>query len=148
MTDTAVTKEERAALLEQHAMKKHFVIFFSPGTFVAEQSPKPIESWDTDKAVEMSKDIKERNGALPYGFCFTTRERKDDELDSRETKRSGMYYLGGKVLTLEDVKARNDPNDLTLISNMKGNKWGKVVVNNNSWRWTQPFQDDDVVLDV
>ena len=129
-------------------MEKHFVIFFSPGTFVAEQSSKPIDSWDKDKAIEMSKDIKERHGALPYGFCFTTRERNDDELDSRETKRSGIYYLGGKILTLEDVKARNDPNDRTLISNMKGNKWEKVVVNDNSWRWTQPLEKDDVVLDV
>lgn len=129
-------------------MEQHFVIFFSPGTFVAEQSRQRIDSWDTDKAVQMSKGIKERHGALPYGFCFTTRERKDDELDSREIKRSGVYYLGGKVLTLEDVKARNDPKDKILISNMEGNKWDKIVINDNSWRWIQPLEADDVVLSV
>jgi len=127
-------------------MKKHFVIFFSPGTFVAEQSSKPIDSWDIAKAVEMSKDIKERYGATPYGFCFTTRERKDDELDSHEVERSGTYYLGGKILTIEDVKSRNDPKDHILISNMESNGWDKIVVNDNSWRWTQPLEKTDTIL--
>ena len=127
-------------------MRKHFVIFFSPGTFVAEQSRKPIGSWHIDKAIEMSKDIKERHGALPYGFCFITRERKDDELDSREVDRSGMYYLGGKILTVEDVKARNDPKDHILISNMESNGWDKIVVNDNSWRWTEPLKKTGTVL--
>jgi len=74
-------------------VKKHFVIYFSPGRFIAEQTSKPIDSWDIEKAIEMSKGIKERYGAVPYGFCFTTRERNDDELDSREIERSGIYYL-------------------------------------------------------
>lgn len=129
-------------------MKQHFVIFFSPGTLVAEQSSMPIDSWDINKAVEMSQNIKERHGATPYGFCFTTRARRADELDSREVKRSGMYYLGGEVLTLEEIKARNDSHDHVLISNMKSNGWDKVVVNNNSYRWTQPLEKDDVVLDI
>jgi hypothetical protein len=54
-------------------MKKHFVIFFSPGTFMAETTAKTIESWDTGKAIEMAREIKERYDATPYGFCFTTR---------------------------------------------------------------------------
>jgi len=129
-------------------MRQNFVVFFSPGTLVAEQSTKLIDSWDIDKAIELSKDIKERYGALPYGFCFTTRERKDDELDSREVKRSSMYFLGGDILTLEDIKRRNDPKDGILISNMKNNKWHKIVVNNNSWQWIQPLEKGDVVLTV
>jgi len=129
-------------------MRQNFVVFFSPGTLVAEQSTKLINSWDIDKAIELSKDIKERYGALPYGFCFTTRERKDDELDSREVKRSSMYFLGGDILTLEDIKRRNDPKDGILISNMKNNKWHKIVVNNNSWQWIQPLEKGDVVLTV
>lgn len=46
-------------------MKAHFVHFRSPGTFFAEESTRPIESWDTDKAVEMAREIKERHGARP-----------------------------------------------------------------------------------
>lgn len=128
------------------SLKKCFVIFFSPGTFCAEQSEKPIDDWDINIAVKMARKIKERYNATPYGFCFTTRERKDDELDSKEVKRSAMYYLGGEVLTLEQIKARNDPTDKILISNMECNGWKKVVDNRNSWRWTQPLRDGDVVV--
>jgi hypothetical protein len=127
-------------------MKKHFVIFYSPGTFVAEQDQQKIDSWDIYKAVEMSKKIKQRYGATPYGFQFITRGRKDNELDSKVIKESKMYYLGGKVLTLQDVIDRKDPEDRILISNMKGNKWDRVIVNDNSWRITQPLKEGDTVL--
>ena len=127
-------------------MKKHFVIFFSPGTLFAEQTEKPIYGWDITEAMEMAKTIKERYNATPYAFCFTTRERKDDELDSKEIARSVTYFLGGEVLTLKQVKARNDPSDAILISNMKCNKWDKIVDNRNSWRCVQPLRTGDVVL--
>lgn len=38
-------------------MEQHFVTFYSPGTFVAETTAKPVESWDVDLAVAMSSDI-------------------------------------------------------------------------------------------
>lgn len=38
-------------------MEKHFVTFYSPGTFVAESSEQPIASWDTDAAVVMARAI-------------------------------------------------------------------------------------------
>lgn len=129
-------------------MKQHFVTFFSPGTFTAEQTTRPIEYWDVDLAVEISKDIMERYGAKPYGFQFSTRERGELDLDSHVSKKSPMYYLGGKVLTLEQLKAINDPSNRILISNMEINRWDRVIINNNSWTWTQPLEEGDVVLDV
>src|SRR5687767_6122315 len=129
-------------------MEKHFVTFLSPGTFLSESTEKPIESWDVDAAVKMARDIKERHGAVPYGFRFTTRTRADDELDSKVTASSGIYYLGGKVETLEEVEARNAPDEHILRSNMRGNGYAKIVVNDNSWRFTAPLRDGDVVLDV
>jgi hypothetical protein len=126
-------------------VEKHFVIFFSPGTFVAETTEKPIESWDVDTAKEMARGIKERYGAIPYGFRFTTRARKDDELDSKEVKRSGMYYLGGEILTLAEVKDKM-PGESTLINNMIINKYDKIIINKNSWQWTQPLTEKDTVL--
>lgn len=130
------------------AIEKHFVTYYSPGTFVAETSEKPIDRWDTDMAVAMARDIKERYGARPYGFRFTTRSRDHDDLDSRVSDKSGMYYLGGKVETLEEVEARNDPKEETLRFNMRANGYKRIVTNTNSWRWTQPLDDTDVVLDV
>jgi len=129
-------------------MEKHFVTFLSPGSFVSEETTKPIESWNIDTAIEMSKNIKERYGALPYGFRFSTRAREDYELDSKETERSGMYYLGGEVLTLEEVKAKNDPDDRILISNMECNDWDRIIVNTNSYKVTQPLESEDIVLNI
>jgi hypothetical protein len=129
-------------------MKKHYVTFSSPGTFISEQTTKPIDSWDVDLAVEMSKEIKERHGALPYGFHFSTRKRGFKDMDSKEVKRSNMYFLGGKVLTLADVETQNDPSNKVLISNMKINGWDRVIENNNSWKITLPLNDDDVILAV
>jgi len=147
--DRALTLCKRKIKIEgEYDMKKHFVTFYSPGTFVAEQTTKPIESWDVEEAVILSRDVKERYGAIPFGFRFSTRERCDDELDSRESKRSKMYYLGGTVLTLEEIKARKDPADATLISNMECNGWDRVLENRNSWRWSAPLEEGDVVLEV
>ena len=129
-------------------MEKHFVTFLSPGKFFAASTTKEIDSWDVDKAVEMSANIKERYGATPYGFYFTTRARGPEDFDSREVNKSGVYFLGGDVLTLADVEAQNDPGNKILISNMRNNGWDKIVVNNSSYKWTQPLLDKDVVLDI
>lgn len=128
-------------------MKKHFVTFLSPGTFVAEETTKEIDSWDVNKAIEMSKGIVERYNAIPYGFFFTTRERGESDFDSKETKRSNLYYLGGEILTLEQVKSRYPDKDI-LISNMEINHYEKIVVNTNSWMCVRPLEKDDVILKV
>ena len=127
-------------------MEKHFVTFFSPGTFVAETTEKPIPAWDVDAAVEIARTISERHGAKPYGFQFSTRTRADDDLDSKVSERSAMYYLGGRIETREEVEARNDPTEVVLRSNMRGNDIKRIVINENSWKWTQPLTDRDVVL--
>jgi len=128
-------------------MEKNFVTFYSPGTFVAEMSEHPIVSWDIEKAKDMARGIKERYGATPYGFSFSTRGRSNDELDSKLIKKSPMYYLGGKVETLKQVKARATEKDSILVSNMECNGYKRIVTNDNSWRWTQPLEKDDVVLE-
>ncbi len=129
-------------------MQQHFVEFLSPGTFVAESTTKPIEQFnDIHTAVAMAREIEERHNAVPYGFRFITRARADDELDSSEVGRSAMYYLGGRVLTLDGVR-REMPNEKILISNMESNGWGRVVVSENSWRTVQPLGDNDCILDM
>ena len=129
-------------------MKKHFVEFLSPGTLTSETRLKPIDSWDVDKAIEMSKDIKERYSATPYGFQFITKARKDDELDSKVVDTSNLYYLGGTVHTYDEIKAMEDSSLDILLRNMRSNGWDKVIINNNSWRWIQPWEESDVILEV
>lgn len=128
-------------------MKKHFVTFYSPGTFVSETSSRPIDSWDIDKAKDMARDISERYNATPYGFRFTTRERSDEELDSKDIAHSAMYYLGGKIETLAEVKARATDKESTLIGNMECNNVERIITNDNSWRFTAALEKDDVVLE-
>ncbi len=127
-------------------IEKHFVTFYSPGTFVAETTEQPIDAWDVEAARRMAKRIRERHGATPYGFRFTTRSRGDKDLDSKVVKKSPMHYLGGKVETLAEIEARNDPREAILRDNMRGNKWDRVVTTTNGYRWTQPLEKDDIVL--
>lgn len=128
-------------------MQKHFVTFLSPGTFVHETTTREVEAWDVDKAVAMAREINERHGATPFAFEFSTRTRGDADFDSKESKRSCRYYLGGTIETLEDVERRNDPQESILLFNMKANGWDRIVVNTNSWKIAQPLNDGDVVLD-
>ena len=128
-------------------MKKHFVTFYSPGTFIAEGSTRPVEAWDVKAAQKMAEGIEERYSAIPYGFQFTTRERGPDDFDSKETARSPMYYLPHcKVETLAEIDARDNPKESILRQNMRSNGWDRVVVTTKGWRWTQPLEATDVVL--
>ncbi len=129
-------------------MDKNFVTFYSPGTFVAEQTEQPIKHWCPKTAVKMASNIKERYNATPYGFRFTARSRGDADLDSKVTATSPMYYLGGKVETLEEIEARNDPKESILRSNMRGNGWERIWTSTTGWKWSQPLQPKDVVLDT
>jgi hypothetical protein len=127
-------------------MQQHFVTFYSPGTFVAEETTKPIDSWSVDDAVAMAALITERYNAKPYGFRFTTRGREAGDLDSKQIAASPMHYIGGKIETIEEVFLRNDPSESILRSNMECNGYKRIWTSTQGWRWTQPLQDDDVVL--
>lgn len=126
---------------------KNFVTFLSPGTFFSEQNTMEIDDWNVEKAVEMSRGIRERYGATPYGFFFTQRGRKDDELDSKVIATSNLYYLGGQVFTYEEIKAQNNHENAILIRNMEYNDYKKCIVNTNSWKFTAGLRDTDVILD-
>lgn len=128
-------------------MRADFVVFFSPGTLFSESTSLPIESWDVEAAKGMVASVKERYGATPYGFHFITKTRGKKDLDSKITATSSMYFLGGKVETLAEVKARATSNDTILISNMECNGYARIITNTNSWKATLPLGDDDVVLE-
>lgn len=128
-------------------MRAHFVTFYSPGTFFPEATTKEIPSWDIEAAKEMAHGISERYGATPYAFRFSTRSRGPADLDSKETSKSSLYYLGGRIETREEVERRNDPKEDILRGNMRANNIDRIIVNTNSWRFTGALGPDDVVLD-
>lgn len=129
-------------------IKKDYVEFLSAGTFVSESTTKEINGWDVNKALEIAKSITERYESHPYGFRFFTRGREDYELDSRIIEKSGTYYINGTVETLDEIKAKNDPNNRILISNMECNKWNKVVTTCNPYKWTQPLYENDKIVNL
>jgi hypothetical protein len=130
------------------AMQQHFVTFYSPGTFVAEDTTKPILAWNVDDAVALAALITERHNAKPYGFRFTTRSRAGDELDSKVVAKSPMHYIGGRVETLAEVEARNDPDERILRANMRSNGYSRIWRSTHGWQWTQPLGEEDVVVDA
>jgi hypothetical protein len=133
---------------------KHFVTFYSPGTLFAETSTASIESWDAKKAVEMSETIVERYGARPYAFVFSTElqpppvlseDGEKFEVKPKEKKRSGTHYLGGKLELYDDVKKTSER---ILAENMRGNGWPVVISSEKGWRWSQPFDEDAMIVDA
>lgn len=137
--------------------RKHFVTFLSPGTFVSETTAKPIDAWDPVQAVKMAEAIVERHGARPYGFYFATFLVADPipdgeggtlDVQAKEVERSGVYHLGGKVESFDEVVARNDPKEETLRQNMDWNDYAYVCTTTNSYKHTAIFDEKDVVVDA
>lgn len=137
-------------------MKKHYVTFVSPGTFVSESTTKPIESWSPETACYLARDIVERYGATPYGFYFTTVLTADDvpdgqggflKVEKKEIDRSGTHFLGGEISNYDEVVDRNDPEERILRDNMRGNRYHYIIVNKNSYKSTMEFKVKDVVVD-
>ena len=130
---------------------KHYVDFYSPGTFVSESSRRPIEAWDTTAAVELANGIMERHGAKPYGFRFVTmREHPpiDDgaggflEVTPKLVEQSGLHYLGGTVLTFDDLEFTDTEQRKRwriCRDNMRCNDEPVIIMNDNSWRFTGFF---------
>lgn len=137
--------------------RKHTVMFLSPGTFVSEYTTKDIDSWDTKKAVEMAESIVERYNAKPYGFRFETWKTHTPvedgeggvlEVRPKLEKDSGIYFLGGKLETYDDVVARNLDSESILRSNMRGNEYWVICINTNSFKSTLPFGENDRIVDA
>ena len=138
------------------AVRKHYVSFLSPGSFFSETTDREIDSWDVKKVIEMAKSIKERYGATPYGFYFKTfithppipdGEGGTLNVQPKQVADSPYYFLGGEIKSYDDVVSRNDPEDKTLISNMRSNNYPFIIVNTNSYRSTLPFGEKDILLD-
>jgi hypothetical protein len=137
-------------------MRKHYVTFYSPGTFFAETRAVPIDAWDPVKAVAMSNGVEERYGAKPYAFQFSTYlepdtvpdgERGLAEVRPKLIEEGPLHYIGGQVDTYDDICHRENPDDMILLSNMRGNGFWVTVTNRRSYRTTRPFEPTDLIVD-
>jgi hypothetical protein len=117
-------------------MKQHYVTFLSPGSFFPEESTRKVDGWYPD----LERQSLLADGA--FAFYFTTRERADDELDSRQTAKSGRYYLGGEVFHLSSLP--QDAAHRTLRSNIEQFE-GQNAIKCRTGNW-QPFLPADTLL--
>lgn len=136
---------------------KHYAFFESPGTMFAEKSSREIGEWSTHLAASMATEIVERHGARPYCFRFETRREADPiddgnggtlEVMPKTVKKSGRYFINGRLETLDEVEAKADPEERIRIANMRGNDWPISVVTANSFRSTQIFEEGDCIVDA
>jgi len=99
-----------------------------------------------------AKTLSQRHGAKPFGFRVETKEyeeiiTKDDKVFRTKTETtysSGIYFLTGRVLTLNDVPDTEENH--ILRSNMEINKL-VCVENTNSYRHTSAFREEDKIID-
>ncbi len=138
-------------------MRKNYVTFCSPGTLFSELSSREIEGWNPSIAVEMSEEIKERHGAIPYGFRFETRivlppvsdgEGGECVVEPKVVATSGIHFICGELQTFDEVEARKDPKDSILLDNMRCNDYPIIVVVKRGYTTTMPFSEKDCVVDM
>lgn len=100
-------------------IKKTYVEFVYPGSFMNEYSSQEVKSRDAE--VELPK------GAFAYRFFdHETVKVGNKTFTGDRSNVSGLTYVDGEVLSVEDVK-KSVPNSRTLVSNMEGNGWDYVV---------------------
>lgn len=127
--------------------QQHFVTFMAPGAVIAETLSEPIDEWDPGTAVDMASDVVERLGAKPYGFYFSTRDESAVGPADKTIAVSNKYYLGGTILTVEEVEERFNVRPIFPAKSGRDRK-DPVVVTNSEPRWFQFYRDTDVILDV
>src|SRR3989344_1115482 len=98
---------------------KQYVEFLFPGSLFPESEIRKVPN--RQASVQAPKGC--------FGYKFFERQETEAEdgevLLGRPRNYSGTHYFG-KVKTLNDIR-REMPDQRTLISNMEGNGWDKVV---------------------
>ena len=134
-------------------LTKHYVVFSSPGSFFHEKSEHEIGEWNTHEAVRIAGTVVERHGARPFGFHFETRLTANGliagvlRVEPKTIKTSGMHFINGRVVTYDDVVARNDPQEQILLSNMRNNDSVLICETRNGYLSTNEYREDACVVD-
>ena len=118
-------------------MIKHYVEFTMLGGFFYEYSTESIDHRDSSK-VKVPKNA--------FAFRFFDREEVESNgeiLKGDRKNYSSLYYVGGEIMTLAQVK-KQLPQEEILINNMEINNWDKVI--KHRFGGFQPFEKDNVLL--
>ncbi len=113
-----------------------FVKYLSPGTFFSETTRVEVKRCDLLIALEQAKEIVERHNARPYGLLFE---------DGNGKVITGIYYLTGEILRLDDISDTEENRIMRL--NMSDPDSSVMVENRNSFKFCAIFYPKDVVID-
>ena len=130
-----------------YEIKQHFVTFKSPGMATAEHTTKEITPGTRSRPLRWPTTYWNATAPSPTASTSPPGPAPPQELDSKNIAKSGTYFMGGKIQTLQEVMA-NPTGNKTLIENMKGNHWDQVVTVTKGHQWTSPILKDDAVLDM
>lgn len=116
-------------------MTKHFVEFMFPGIIVSESTSEEIASREAK--------VKLPKGSFGYRFFDEEQVELGGEILRGERKNpSGIFYVGGKIKTLEDI-SKEQPGSI-LEANMRNNKYDRVVMTNRGQ--AMPMEAGDVII--
>ena len=120
--------EEDSQMTNVTSRQFTLVTFYTPGSFMPNESTKEVPGLDTEQIAAMAP----KNA---YSFIvqeFIEKTTTVDGEDLKKTEAAGQahrYYIGGKLYTVDELKAEfTDDSKSTLISNMEGNDWPKVIL--------------------
>jgi len=121
-------------------MIKTFIEFLYPGIFVSESSAQEIDHKDPKKVV-----IPKNCFGFRFYDCEIVKSKKypNETLVGRAKNHSGWFYINSEILTLKEVEKKM-PEATILISNMKINKWKKIV--NTSFGQSLQLRAGDTIL--
>ncbi|PZM08070.1 hypothetical protein CPY51_30470 [Rhizobium tubonense] len=123
-------------------MSKEYAVFLFNGSFTNTERPVQVPCRDVDRATEIAQQLTLQYGAPPFAFHF---ESRVDSLDSIGN-RSGLYYLGGTIQTLAEIRAECNPSNQRMIWNLEARGIDKIVTNNCPCLACFPLRDEDQVL--
>lgn len=120
-----------------------------PGSFFPEDG-RPVEIPDADSSTALAT-VGDDDGWFAVEVETATQKRWTDgdggEMWTTVGEPSSYRIYVGEALTAVDIEHRNDGSDYrTLLSNMRGNGWERVVLTRRGN--LQPLEPGDVVVAV
>lgn len=105
----------------------------------------------------VSRELPERSvaaakaAAPKSAFAFTLFECPDPvdlgpeyRVIPKRQNVSGKHFLGGQIFTLEEIEALGRSEDSILLSNMRSNRWHRVI-RTSMGNW-QPFEETSCIV--
>ena len=117
-----------------------WVKFYSPNILCA-------DTWTEDVTGDDPNEVVWPERAYAFRMYYRVDVYIDGERFKGDNQGGGVtyYHPDSKVESIDEVRARNNPEDSTLLGNMECNGWSHIIW--TRWgNWPQPYESDTVVV--